>query len=98
MRKVAIVAALILLIIEYLYLSRLNGGEGGIRTPETLSSLHAFQACALNRARPPLRARTCDYASGQPAEPPDRQRRSRLPAERAPRSHAAAGISWSASQ
>ena len=37
---------------------RLCGGEGGIRTPETLSSLHAFQACALNRARPPLRART----------------------------------------
>jgi hypothetical protein len=37
---------------------RLGGGEGGIRTPETLSSLHAFQACALNRARPPLRART----------------------------------------
>ena len=36
----------------------LGGGEGGIRTPETLSSLHAFQACALNRARPPLRART----------------------------------------
>ena len=34
-----------------------NGGEGGIRTPETLSSLHAFQACALSRARPPLRAR-----------------------------------------
>ena len=34
---------------------RLDGGEGGIRTPETLSSLHAFQACALNRARPPLR-------------------------------------------
>ena len=34
----------------------LDGGEGGIRTPETLSSLHAFQACALNRARPPLRA------------------------------------------
>src|SRR5208282_3238209 len=37
---------------------RLYGGEGGIRTPETLSSLHAFQACALNRARPPLRTRT----------------------------------------
>src|SRR5208283_1314710 len=37
---------------------RLFGGEGGIRTPETLSSLHAFQACALNRARPPLRTRT----------------------------------------
>src|SRR5208337_3689058 len=36
----------------------LCGGEGGIRTPETLSSLHAFQACALNRARPPLRTRT----------------------------------------
>ncbi len=49
--------------------SGLFGGEGGIRTPETLSSLHAFQACALNRARPPLRARTCDYASRKPAEP-----------------------------
>ena len=24
-----------------------NGGEGGIRTLETLSGLHAFQACAL---------------------------------------------------
>src|SRR5579875_2561163 len=34
-----------------------SGGEGGIRTPETLPSLHALQACALNRARPPLRAR-----------------------------------------
>src|SRR4051812_27295887 len=32
-----------------------RGGEGGIRTPETLPSLHALQACALNRARPPLR-------------------------------------------
>jgi hypothetical protein len=49
--------------------ARLCGGEGGIRTPETLSSLHAFQACALNRARPPLRARTCDYASRKRAEP-----------------------------
>jgi hypothetical protein len=39
-----------------LCLARLVGGEGGIRTPETLSSLHAFQACALNRARPPLRS------------------------------------------
>src|ERR1700682_1012067 len=34
---------------------RLIGGEGGIRTPETLSSLHAFQACALSRTLPPLR-------------------------------------------
>ncbi len=25
----------------------LSGGEGEIRTPETLSDLHAFQACAL---------------------------------------------------
>src|SRR5258705_10120656 len=47
---------------------RLLGGEGGIRTPETLSSLHAFQACALNRARPPLRANR-DYASQKPAGP-----------------------------
>jgi hypothetical protein len=34
----------------------LDGGEGGIRTPETLSSLHAFQACALSRTLPPLRS------------------------------------------
>ena len=27
-----------------------NGGEGGIRTPVTLSSNHAFQACAFNRS------------------------------------------------
>src|SRR5271168_3212419 len=58
MRKVATITALILLTIELLYIRRFNGGEGGIRTPETLSSLHAFQACALSRARPPLRART----------------------------------------
>jgi hypothetical protein len=30
--------------------------ERGIQTPETLSSLHAFQACALDLARLPLRA------------------------------------------
>jgi hypothetical protein len=46
----------------------LGGGEGGIRTPETLSSLHAFQACALNRARPPLRSER-DYASLTSAGP-----------------------------
>jgi hypothetical protein len=44
----------------------LGGGEGGIRTPETLSSLHAFQACALNRARPPLRARTAIMHHARP--------------------------------
>ena len=27
-----------------------NGGEGGIRTPVTLSSNHAFQACAFNHS------------------------------------------------
>ena len=27
-----------------------NGGEGGIRTPVTFSSNHAFQACAFNRS------------------------------------------------
>src|SRR6185312_10080874 len=36
--------------------SRLNkegkksGGEMGIRTPDTLSDIHAFQACAFNRS------------------------------------------------
>ena len=27
-----------------------NGGERGIRTPETVSRLHAFQACAFNHS------------------------------------------------
>ena len=26
------------------------GGEGGIRTPETVARLHAFQACAFNHS------------------------------------------------
>ncbi len=34
-----------------------NGGEGEIRTPETLADLHAFQACALGHyATPPAGA------------------------------------------
>ena len=27
-----------------------NGGEGGIRTPDTREGTHAFQACALNHS------------------------------------------------
>ena len=38
-----------------------DGGEGGIRTPDTLSSTHAFQACALNRsATSPFCKSVCD--------------------------------------
>ena len=44
------------------------GGEGGIRTPENLSDLHAFQACALSRARPPLRE-TASMPSGDDCSP-----------------------------
>jgi hypothetical protein len=43
--------------------TRLAGGEGGIRTPETLPSLHALQACALNQARPPLRTKRFSMTS-----------------------------------
>jgi hypothetical protein len=35
---------------KYRYLTKGNGGETGIRTPEGLSPQHAFQACALNRS------------------------------------------------
>ena len=33
----------------------MNGGEGGIRTPGTLSSTADFESAAFNRALPPLR-------------------------------------------
>ena len=37
-------------------LGLINGGERGIRTLETVSRLHAFQACAFNHsATSPLR-------------------------------------------
>ena len=32
-----------------------NGGEGGIRTPDTLTSMPDFESGAFNRALPPLR-------------------------------------------
>ena len=32
-----------------------GGGEGGIRTPETIASLLDFESSAINRALPPLR-------------------------------------------
>ena len=38
-------------------INELSGGRGGIRTLDTLSRMHAFQACALNHsATLPLRA------------------------------------------
>ena len=38
-----------------------NGGEGGIRTPDTREGTHAFQACALNHSAtsPASRATLC---------------------------------------
>ena len=36
-------------------ISRFNGGGDGIRTHDTVSRIHAFQACAFDRsATPPL--------------------------------------------
>ena len=37
-------------------LEQVYGGEGGIRTPGTLSSTADFESAAFNRALPPLRA------------------------------------------
>ena len=34
----------------------LNGGEGGIRTPDTLAGMHDFESCAFNQALPSLHA------------------------------------------
>jgi hypothetical protein len=33
----------------------LNGGEGGIRTPDSLATMSDFESGAFNRALPPLR-------------------------------------------
>jgi hypothetical protein len=34
----------------------LNGGEGGIRTPDTRKGMPDFESGAFNRALPPLRS------------------------------------------
>lgn len=34
---------------------KLNGGEGGIRTPDSLTTMPDFESGAFNRALPPLR-------------------------------------------
>jgi hypothetical protein len=51
--------------------SSLSSGEGGIRTHDTLSDMHAFQACAFNRsatspASGERRIRTYGTVSGTP--------------------------------
>jgi hypothetical protein len=38
-----------------LLILNMRGGEGGIRTPDTLSSMPDFESGAFNRALPPLR-------------------------------------------
>jgi hypothetical protein len=39
-----------------LLIIKLDGGEGGIRTPGTIAGTSDFESGALNRALPPLRA------------------------------------------
>ena len=34
---------------------QMNGGEGGIRTPDSLTTMPDFESGAFNRALPPLR-------------------------------------------
>ena len=36
-------------------LGSINGGEGGIRTPDGLATMSDFESGAFNRALPPLR-------------------------------------------
>ena len=40
-----------------LFFLGMNGGEGGIRTPDSLTTMPDFESGAFNRALPPLR---CD--------------------------------------
>ena len=37
----------------------MNGGEGGIRTPDSLATMSDFESGAFNRALPPLRFLFC---------------------------------------
>ena len=37
------------------FLKQVNGGEGGIRTPDSLATMSDFESGAFNRALPPLR-------------------------------------------
>jgi hypothetical protein len=38
-----------------------NGGEGGIRTPDSLATMPDFESGAFNRALPPLRRKTVPF-------------------------------------
>ena len=38
-----------------------NGGEGGIRTPDSLTTMPDFESGAFNRALPPLRTFYCAF-------------------------------------
>ena len=43
-----------------------TGGESGIRTRDTVSRIHTFQACAFNHsATSPLRAMGCAHKVGE---------------------------------
>ena len=39
----------------------LYGGEGGIRTPDSLATMSDFESGAFNRALPPLLVVTCSF-------------------------------------
>ena len=43
------------LISRELWILKIDGGEGGIRTPDSLATMSDFESGAFNRALPPLR-------------------------------------------
>ena len=50
----------------------LSGGGGGIRTRDTVSRIHTFQACAFDRsATPPVRADDAKEARITPPASPE---------------------------
>jgi hypothetical protein len=53
------------------YLFSLLGGEGGIRTPDSLTTMPDFESGAFNRALPPLRAFTILPEEGHSLLPSD---------------------------
>src|SRR5208282_5620161 len=69
-------------------LGRLNGGEGGIRTPDTLTSMPDFESGAFNRALPPLRSSTTAFFAARLREHQSLPRRMlRCPSSHATRTH-----------
>ena len=56
-----------------LLILKVDGGEGGIRTPDSLATMSDFESGAFNRALPPLRDFNHTNTNTYPVPPIDTQ-------------------------